>query len=411
MPSVLPLGQGSTRAGAAKLWAGLLAGDALRAAAGTSRATLPRPRRISPVELRNLAPAVEPAGLRGGLLSWDGQVVDDARLVLAVARTAAGLGARVLTRCAAVTVHAGGAQLRDEFTGAELAVRARVVINATGVWADRLAPGIALRPSRGTHLVLPAARLGGLPTGIMVPLAGVRNRFVFALPAGDGRAYLGITDEPVDSVPGGDPRPDDGEVEALLRSFDEVLRTPLERADVLGTFAGLRPLLAHGPGSGSTADISRRHVVRAGDDGVLTVVGGKLTTYRRMAADAVDAAIVLAGLRAGPCVTARLPLVGAASRARLARLAAPARLVRRYGTEAPRVIAEAGGPAALDPIAPGISVTAAELAYAVRHEGALDLADLLDRRTRLGLVAPDREAARPAAERALDQESPALSGD
>ncbi len=221
-------------------------------------------------------------------------------------------------------------------------MRARVVVNATGVWADRLAPGITLRPSRGTHLVVPAARLGGLPTGITVPVPGSRNRFVFALPAGDGRAYLGITDEPVASVPDGDPRPGDGEIEWLLRAFDGVLRTPLDPADVIGQFAGLRPLLSidGAAAGGSTADLSRRHVVRHGADGVLTVVGGKLTTYRRMAADAVDAALRVSGLRARPCGTARLPLVGAASRSRLAQLEAPARLVERYGVEAPRLWAE-----------------------------------------------------------------------
>lgn len=397
LPSVIPFGPDLGHRQAAILWAGLQAGDALRMAAGTPRSLLPRPRRIGRAELRRLAPGVDADGLRGGLLAWDGQAVDDARLVVAVARTAAGIGARILTRCAAVRVHADGARLRDERTGAEFDVRARVVVNATGVWADQLAPGIALRPSRGTHLVVPAARLGGLATGITVPVPGAQNRFVFALPAGDGRAYLGITDEPVDAVPEGDPVPADAEIEALLRGFDGVLRTPLHRDDVLGSFAGLRPLLDGGGHSGGTADLSRRHVVRTGDDGVLTVVGGKFTTYRRMAADAVDAAVVAGGLPARSCVTARLPLVGAASPARLAEVAAPARLVARYGMEATPVLA--GG--ADSPVAPGVAVTEAEFAFAVRHEGALDVDDLLDRRTRIGLVRSDRTAALPAAERAL----------
>jgi glycerol-3-phosphate dehydrogenase len=131
---------------------------------------------------------------------------------------------------------------------------------------------------------------------------------------------------------------------------------------------------------------------------VTTVVGGKLTTYRRMAHDAVDAAVASAGLTAGPCRTARLPLVGAASPTRLARLAAPARLIGRYGTEAPAVAAD---PALLRPVAPGVPVTAAEMRWAVRHEGALDEEDLLDRRTRVGLVPADRAAALPAARAAL----------
>jgi glycerol-3-phosphate dehydrogenase len=215
---------------------------------------------------------------------------------------------------------------------------------------------------------------------------------VFALPAGDGRVYAGITDEPVSELPGGDPEPSDGEIDWLLRAFDGVLADPLNRSDVLGSFAGLRPLLA---GTGSTADLSRRHLVRRGENGLISVVGGKLTTYRRMAEDAVDLAVRAAGLRAGGCRTRALPLVGAVRRADLARVDAPPRLVARYGSEAPAIWAGDSTPAA-----PGIAVTAAELRFGVQHEGALDVGDLLDRRTRIGLVPADREAARPAAERA-----------
>jgi glycerol-3-phosphate dehydrogenase len=218
------------------------------------------------------------------------------------------------------------------------------------------------------------------------------------LPQADGLVYLGITDEPVDAVPDGDPVPTDVEVKALLGAFDGVLARPLRSDDVIGSFAGLRPLLsASASNVDGTADLSRRHVVHRGDDGVVTVVGGKLTTYRRMAADALDAAVDAAGLRAGRCVTARLPLVGAASRRRLAQLPAPARLVARYGTEGPRVLA-AGSQTA---VAPGLAVTAAEFAFAVRHEGALDAADLLDRRTRIGLVPADRAAALTTAEEVI----------
>ncbi|MBX6767054.1 MAG: glycerol-3-phosphate dehydrogenase, partial [Actinomadura rubrobrunea] len=135
-------------------------------------------------------------------------------------------------------------------------------------------------------------------------------------------------------------------------------------------------------------------------DGVVTVVGGKLTTYRRMAEDAVDTAVASAPhLDAGPSRTARLPLVGAAPPARLAALDAPRRLVRRYGTEAPLVAALAReDPALLEPVVPGLPVLRVELAWALRHEGALDAADLLDRRTRIGLVPADRAAALPIAE-------------
>jgi glycerol-3-phosphate dehydrogenase len=136
---------------------------------------------------------------------------------------------------------------------------------------------------------------------------------------------------------------------------------------------------------------------------VVTVVGGKLTTYRRMAQDAVDAAVAAAGLPARPCRTRDLPLVGAAPRDALAGTAAPERLVRRYGVEAPAVVANASAlPDPLAPVAEGVPVTAAELLWGVTHEGALDVADLLDRRTRVGLVADDRVRAEPAARAVLE---------
>jgi glycerol-3-phosphate dehydrogenase len=179
----------------------------------------------------------------------------------------------------------------------------------------------------------------------------------------------------------------------------------VRRADVIGAFAGLRPLLDAGDG-GDTADISRRHAVLTSPDGVVTIVGGKLTTYRRMAQDAVDAVVRARGLPAGPSRTARLPLVGAAPRARLDALDAPSRLVQRYGAEAPLLAALAkDDPALLEPVVPGLPVTGAELAWAVLHEGALDTGDLLDRRTRIGLVASDREAALPAAEALLPRKA------
>jgi glycerol-3-phosphate dehydrogenase len=186
-----------------------------------------------------------------------------------------------------------------------------------------------------------------------------------------------------------------------------VLARPIDRSEVDGAFAGLRPLLAPPPGStgqpASSADLSRRHAVLTSATGVITVVGGKLTTYRRMAQDAVDAAVQSGRITAGASRTSRLPLVGAASPARLATVDAPRRLVARYGTRAAEVLAAAGGdPALLAPIADGLEITGAELRHAVRHEGALDVSDLLDRRTRIGLVAADRARAEAAATAALD---------
>ncbi|GAA2775643.1 glycerol-3-phosphate dehydrogenase/oxidase [Saccharopolyspora taberi] len=394
LPQVVPLLPETGRAGAAVVRAGFLAGDALRAAAGTSAHRLPPSRRITRAEVRRYAPTVRTDGLRGGLLAWDGQLQDDARLVVALARTAAAHGARVLTRCAGEQVTGRGAVLRDGLTGRGHDVDARIVINATGVWAGQVAPGIALRPSRGTHLVLSRESFGGLGAGLMVPVPGERNRFVFALPSPEGRVYIGLTDEEAEGEIPDVPRASEQEVDFLLETVGTALREPLSRADVLGTYSGLRPLLDSG--TGRTADVSRKHAVITAPDGLVTVVGGKLTTYRRMAQDALDAALARTALTAGVCRTRRLPLVGAGSPAELAAVRAPQRLLGRYGTEAAAVLAGAGGDE-LAPIAEGIETTGAELRFAVRHEGALDESDLLDRRTRIGLAEDDRRRALPIA--------------
>ncbi|MGZ4500388.1 MAG: glycerol-3-phosphate dehydrogenase/oxidase [Nocardioidaceae bacterium] len=407
LPMLIPLTPGVTRSQAALARTGLVAGDLLRAGAGTSRAVLPRPRRLSATETAALAPGLRTPGLRGGLLSWDGQLEDDARLVVALARTAAGHGARILTRTRVTALTGAGAEIRDELTGTTHRLAARAVVNAAGVWAGGLVPGVTLRPSQGTHLVLRAASLPGLAVAVMAPVPGEGNRFVFALPQPDGLVYVGLTDEPVQGDPPDVPTPSEAEVAFLLDVIGSVFRRRLTRADVVGAYAGLRPLL---DADGRTADLSRRHAVLTSPDGVVTVVGGKLTTYRRMAEDAVDVAVARAGLVAGRCRTRALPAVGAAPRAVLEAVPGPARLVRRYGTEAPAVLASAravGGPAGLDdeallaPVAAGVPCTTAELLWGVTHEGALDVDDLLDRRTRIGLVPADREAARAAAERAL----------
>ena len=401
-PQVLPLLPAVSRTDAALVRAGFLASDALRATAHTSHHTLPRSRRLTRAETQRYAPTVRTDGLRGGLLVWDGQLEDDARLVVAIARTAAAHGARILTRCAAREVTGHGAVLRDEISGIEHSVDARMVVNAAGVWAAEIAPQITLRPSRGTHLVLSRRSFGGLSAGLTVPVPGERNRYVFALPAPDDRVYVGLTDEDAPGAIPDVPEATEAEIDFLLATVSSAVQAPLDRSDILGTYAGLRPLLDSG--TGETSDISRRHAVLTAPDGLVTVVGGKLTTYRQMAEDAVDAAIARADGSAGGCVTRALPVVGAAPRALLGRVASPQRLVHRYGTEAPQVLAEvADSPELLEPVADDIAVTGAELQFAIRHEGALDVGDLLDRRTRIGLSARDRAGAVAAAELALDR--------
>ncbi|MFJ6665070.1 glycerol-3-phosphate dehydrogenase/oxidase [Streptomyces sp. NPDC091383] len=395
-PFVLPLTPMVSTAQASLAWAGLRAGDMLRLAARTPRQVLPSPRRLSATEARHLAPAVRGAGLRGGLLSWDGRVTDDARLVTALARTAAARGARVLTRVRVLELTGGGARVRDELTGEEGEIRARVVINAAGVWAGGLVDGIRIRPSRGTHLVLRSERLGELPAGLHIPIPGETNRFVLVLPQGDGRVYVGLTDEPVDGDVPDVPEVPETDIGFLLDVLGSALDVPVARDEVVGAFAGLRPLLdmSEGGAGTRTSDISRRHAVLTSPDGVTTVVGGKLTTYRRMAQDAVDAAAAARGIAVPPSPTADLPLVGAAASERLRALPVPSRLVRLYGTEALAVHAlTTEHPALAEPVLPGHPVTRAELVWAARHEGALDESDLLDRRTRIGLVPEDREQA------------------
>jgi glycerol-3-phosphate dehydrogenase len=303
----------------------------------------------------------------------------------------------VLTRVAATDVTGRGAVLVDQLTGHRLQVDASMVINAAGIWADQVASGIKLRPSRGTHLVLPQAAFGGLSAILTVPVPGELRRVVMAIPAPDDRVYVGLTDEEAPGPVSDVPQATDAEIDFLLDTISRSVRTPLTRADLLGTYAGLRPLLdtGHRRGEDKTADISRRHAVITSDDGLVTIVGGKLTTYRRMAQDALNTALAQSDVAVRrPCLTHRIPLVGAADRGQLAAVRAPARFVQRYGVEAPDVIA--GPPSLLEPIAPGLRTTYAELRFAVRHEGALTEDDVLDRRTRIGLSAVDRELALPA---------------
>lgn len=399
LAQVLPLYAPGHMARGAYVGAGFGMGDGLRRLVGTPDAVLGAPGPIGRDSTLRSAPALRADGLRGGMRGWDGQLIDDARLVVAVARTAAGHGASILTRVEAVAVDGDGARLRDVLTGEELHLRARAVLSATGVWAGELDPEVSLRPSRGTHLVVESTRLGGSDVSLTVPVAGSGSRFVFTVPAVHGRTYIGITDVPADGPLPDVPEASEAEIDLLLSTVNSVMQKPLERSDVIATFAGLRPLLTGViDGDAETSDLSRRHAILESSTGVLSVVGGKLTTYRRMAEDGVDAAVARRfSLGEVPAsVTRSLPLVGAWPRHRSGEISAPARLVRRYGAEAPFVAALPDGPDAAR------GVTAQELRWGVAVEGALDADDLLDRRTRLGLVRADREESREAAVAAFE---------
>ncbi|VEG40374.1 glycerol-3-phosphate dehydrogenase [Mycolicibacterium flavescens] len=392
MPQLVPLLPSMNTASRALVRFGFAAGDGLRKLAGTPASVLPRSRRVDARRAVELAPTVRRDGLDGAFLAYDGQLIDDARLVTAVARTAAQHGARVLTRVAASHATGTSVRLTDQLTGESFDVAARAVINASGVWAGEVDSSIKLRPSRGTHLVFDAAVFGNPVAALTIPIPGEINRFVFAMPEQLGRVYLGLTDEdapgPVPDVP--EPAPE--EVSFLLDTVNTALDVALSPSDVIGAYAGLRPLID--TGAGRTADVSREHAVVESPSGVISVIGGKLTEYRFMAEDVLDRAIEWRGLTATDCRTRNLPLVGAPSNP-VATLRHPTEmpgsLVARFGAEAPNVIAAAACERPTEAVAEGIDVIRAEFEYAVTHEGALTVDDIVDRRTRIGLVEADRE--------------------
>ena len=399
LPMLVPVGAPMGWGQAALTSLGFVLADALRVSAGTRRRTLPHPSWVSAQEARLLVPALHATHVRGAVRTWDGQLIDDARLVVAVARTAAAFGARILTRCEVTAIDGRDLHVRDGVGGDQLRIRARAVVNATGVWADRLHPEVRLRPSKGAHLLLRPEALGRPAAAITVPVPEDPGRYVFALPQPEGPVLLGLTDDPVDRVTD-EPCVDADEQAFLLTAISAALQVPLTDEDVVGSFAGLRPLLAGG--DGRTADLSRAHAVIEGRDGLLSVVGGKLTTARRMAADVLDRLADREGWATGPCVTATQPLVGVLSRARLAGLQVPRRLVARYGAEAVEVAARLrADPDLATRILDDREEWLVELVWALEHEGALTVDDLLDRRLRLGVIPEARRRARPVAEQVL----------
>jgi glycerol-3-phosphate dehydrogenase len=366
--------------------AGFTVADALRIAARTPR-VLPRTRWVGPGEARSLVPALQ-RELNGAFVTVDGALEDDARLVVAIARTAAEHGARIVTHCAAVHVSREGARVRDELTADEFDIRARSVVVAAGVWCGQLVDGVPLQPSKGAHVLVRADALGNPLSAFNILVPGTRNRFVFAVPRPDGTVQVGLTDEAVDEVV------DEPDVSAdderfLLTTLSRGLTRPVTPADVIGRFAGLRPLLGEAHAA-SAADLSRRHAL-LDRDGVHVIVGGKLTTYRRMAQDAVDAVAAEQGLHRSS-ITTGLPLVGA----RGWQPGRPGRLARRFGTEADAVAA--CGPA--EPIAAGVPAFACEAGWAVAAEGAVTAEDV-ERRLRLDLVPAWRSASRGYVEEAV----------
>lgn len=423
LTQVVPVQDRYTRGQKTTPRVGFIAGDALRIAARTPSTTLPSSRTISKETVADLCPAVDTSDLRFGYVNHDGQLVDDARLVTALVRTAAGYGTRVITHCRAVEAHGDKVVLQDELDpdAPPVTVSAGAVVNATGVWAGHLDPQVTVRPSRGTHLVIDAETVGN-PTGALtVPVPGHNSRFCFILPGQLGRCYVGITDED----PGTDTIPDvpevpEEDVRWILDVVNQALAVDLTTDDVLGAFAGLRPLVQFNDDalSDSTADLSRDHVILTGEGdnaNLITVTGGKLTEYRLMAEQTVDVVadkLRESGSSPAPCVTTSTPVVGAPGApgveyvqpSDLAGL--PASMIERFGHEAPAVLRSCPVERPLEPVAPGIDTVRAEFAWHVTHEGAMSVDDLLDRRSRIGLVDADREACLGTAQEILDAVGP-----
>jgi glycerol-3-phosphate dehydrogenase len=382
----------------AYIGAGLALYDALARRRGAEGA-LPRHRHLSRRGCLALAPGLRRDALTGGLLYWDAQV-DDARHTLALARTAALHGAALATSVRAVDfVREGervvGVRAVDLESGAELVVRGRQLLNATGVWTDRVQSlagrgEIRVRASKGVHLVVPRDRFHA-DTGLILR---TEKSVLFVIPWGR-HWIIGTTDTDWE-LDLAHPAASGADIDYLLARVNRVLAQPLGRDDIEGVYAGLRPLL-HGE-SEATSALSREHAVTQSVSGLLTVAGGKYTTYRVMARDAVDAAARNLPRATAPSCTERIPLVGAEGyealwnrRAQVAaeaglELARVERLLQRYGARLPEVLAPGlEQPEWLRPLAGAEDYLAAEIRYAATHEGALHLDDVLTRRTRISI--------------------------
>jgi len=422
--------------------AGLVLYDAMEGV----RRPVPHHRHLTTRGALRRAPGLRSERLAGAMMYYDAQV-DDARYTLTVARTAARYGAQVLTRSSAVSLlfspggtslpgmggsrppypagrplretpgeHDGarvtGAVVRDEETGRSFDVRAARVIVCAGVWSDLVheasgvRAGYQVRMSKGVHLVMPRSAIDA-DTGMIVRTS---KSVLFFIPW-DTRWIVGTTDTDW-SGDRAEPAATVEDVDYILREANRVLARPLTRADVLAVYAGLRPLVAEptaesrsgdkaGPGK-PTTKLSREHVVDTPLPGLASIAGGKFTTYRLMAQDVVDAAVADLPGDVPPSVTGQLPLLGAdglpAVRASAARLAADhdvprdvaEHLIARYGSLATEVLELIGEDKTLGrPLVDGHPYLRAEVAYAVTHEGALHVEDVLARRVRLLIESSD----------------------
>ncbi|MCE9618296.1 MAG: glycerol-3-phosphate dehydrogenase/oxidase [Planctomycetes bacterium] len=363
--------------------AGLKLYDAL-----AGKLNLKSSRTLSAEQTIELIPNVHREDLQGGIEYYDGQF-DDARLAVNLLQTAQQFGAVAANRVAVVKLlHEGGravgAVVRCEETSREFTIRAKVVVNATGIFADSIrrmddpAATPMIEPAQGVHLVLPKSFLSG-ETAIMVPHTD-DGRVLFVIPWHD-RVILGTTDTPM-KVAEIEPKPLEEEIGFILRNASRYLQREPQRSDVLSVFAGQRPLVhAGGADGGASKKVSREHVVLTSASGMVSVMGGKWTTYRKMAEDTVDAAILSGSLPSAPCRTEALLVHGASHD--LKSLAKFPEWLRCYGSDAEAVAAlMKSRPELAAPLHPRLPYPMAVVAWAARCEQARTLEDVLSRRTR-----------------------------
>ena len=335
---------------------------------------------LSKEETLERLPGLEPEELRGGVIYYDGQF-DDARLLIHLSMTAADHGATLANYCPATGIlrdaegYVNGLSARDEETGEDLTISARVVINATGVFTDsvrKMADPQAdqlVVTSQGIHLVFDRSFLKG-ETALMVPRTS-DGRVLFVIPW-HGHAVAGTTDTPLDA-PSLEPWPLDEEIEFILETAGRYLSRPPSRDDVLAVYVGLRPLVK---GDGKTSALSRDHVIHVDTSGLLTITGGKWTTYRHMAEDCVDHAITLGRLREEACPTKNLHIHGYAEDAE------NFGGLDVYGSDAEAILELARDQLLGSKLHESLPYIAAEVVWAVRNEMARTVEDVLARRTR-----------------------------
>ncbi len=384
----------------AYLGAGLVLYDTIGGAGA-----VPRHRHLSRAGVRRLAPGLKQSHLVGAVTFYDTQV-DDARHTLELVRTAAANGADVASAVKVVgLIRSGGAvrgaQVSDLETGATFTISAKHIVNASGVWTDELQklaggqPSFSVQASKGIHIMVPREKI----RSDVSLFARAEDSVLFVRTW--GRHWLIGTTDTAYTAGLDDPAATSADIDYLLRNVNAVLDTELTRDDIDGVFAGLRPLIRGD--ADATSKLSREHAVETSVPGFTTIVGGKYTTYRVMAADAIDAAVQGLGRTVSPSRTATVPLIGAAGYAELtarrAQLASDSgltpvqidHLLGRYGSLTRDLLALiAERPKLGMPIEGAPGYLLAEAVYAVTHEGALHLDDVLTRRTHISIETHDR---------------------